>query len=98
VATTVESSGAFPASQIASGEDTLITIAEAAALMRVSPMTVYRLVHARELAAIRVGRSFRICRGDLDAFLRTCQHPTPDAVPARPAPASPQAQPPESSR
>ena len=30
------------------------------ALMRVSKMTVYRLVHNGELPAVRVGRSFRV--------------------------------------
>ena len=34
-------------------------MAEVAALMRVSKMTVYRLVHNGELPAVRVGRSFR---------------------------------------
>jgi excisionase family DNA binding protein len=28
--------------------------------MRVSKMTVYRLVHAGELPAVRVGKSFRV--------------------------------------
>lgn len=37
-----------------------LTIAEVAELMRVSRMTVYRLVHAGELPAIRFGRSYRI--------------------------------------
>ena len=37
-----------------------LTVAEVAALMRVSKMTVYRLVHAGELPAVRVGRSFRV--------------------------------------
>jgi excisionase family DNA binding protein len=37
-----------------------LTVAEVAALMRVSKMTVYRLVHSGELAAVRVGRSFRV--------------------------------------
>jgi excisionase family DNA binding protein len=37
-----------------------LTVAEVAAVMRVSKMTVYRLVHGGELPAIRVGRSFRI--------------------------------------
>ena len=37
-----------------------LTVAEVAAIMRVSKMTVYRLVHAGELAAVRVGRSFRV--------------------------------------
>lgn len=37
-----------------------LTVAEVAALMRVSRMTVYRLVHAGELPAVRFGRSFRV--------------------------------------
>src|SRR3954469_12847818 len=34
---------------------TFLTVAEVAAMMRVSKMTVYRLVHAGELSAVRVG-------------------------------------------
>jgi excisionase family DNA binding protein len=37
-----------------------LTVAEVAAMMRVSKMTVYRMVHSGELAAVRVGRSFRV--------------------------------------
>lgn len=37
-----------------------LTVAEVAATMRVSRMTVYRMVHAGELPAIRFGRSFRV--------------------------------------
>jgi excisionase family DNA binding protein len=37
-----------------------LTVTEVAAIMRVSKMTVYRLVHAGDLAAVRVGRSFRV--------------------------------------
>jgi excisionase family DNA binding protein len=37
-----------------------LTVAEVAEMMRVSNMTVYRLVHAGELPAVRFGRSFRI--------------------------------------
>ena len=37
-----------------------LTVSEVAAIMRVSKMTVYRLVHGGELAAVRVGRSFRV--------------------------------------
>ncbi|MEZ0094965.1 excisionase family DNA binding protein [Streptacidiphilus sp. EB129] len=37
-----------------------LTVAEVASVMRVSKMTVYRLVHSSELPAIRVGRSFRV--------------------------------------
>ena len=37
-----------------------LTVAEVAAIMRVSKMTVYRLVHDGRLPAVRVGRSFRV--------------------------------------
>jgi excisionase family DNA binding protein len=41
-------------------EVAFLTVAEVAAVMRVSKMTVYRLVHSAELPAVRVGRSFRV--------------------------------------
>ncbi|MGM1017232.1 MAG: helix-turn-helix domain-containing protein [Actinomycetota bacterium] len=37
-----------------------LTVAEVAEIMRVSKMTVYRLVHSGELPAIRFGRSYRV--------------------------------------
>lgn len=37
-----------------------LTVAEVADMMRVSRMTVYRMVHSGELPAIRFGRSFRV--------------------------------------
>ena len=48
-----------------------LTVAEVAALMRVSKMTVYRLVHSGELEAIRVGRSFRVPEQAVNQYLRT---------------------------
>ncbi|NUS45637.1 MAG: helix-turn-helix domain-containing protein [Mycobacteriaceae bacterium] len=42
------------------GATQFLTVAEVAGLMRVSKMTVYRLVHNGELPAVRVGRSFRV--------------------------------------
>lgn len=47
-----------------------LTVAEVATLMRVSKMTVYRLVHGGELPAIRVGRSFRVPEQAVHAYLR----------------------------
>lgn len=47
-----------------------LTVAEVAAMMRVSKMTVYRLVHNGELPAVRVGRSFRVQEKDVDEYLR----------------------------
>jgi excisionase family DNA binding protein len=47
----------------------LLTVAEVAGVLRVSNMTVYRLIKAGELPAIRVGKSFRIHQRELTAFL-----------------------------
>lgn len=47
-----------------------LTIAEVAARMRVSKMTVYRLVHSGDLPAVRVGRSFRVAENDVNEYLR----------------------------
>jgi excisionase family DNA binding protein len=47
-----------------------LTVAEVAALMRVSKMTVYRLVHSGELTAVRVGRSFRVPEKAVHEYLR----------------------------
>ncbi len=47
-----------------------LTVAEVAAMMRVSKMTVYRLVHAGDLPAVRVGRSFRVPEKAVQDYLR----------------------------
>jgi excisionase family DNA binding protein len=47
-----------------------LTVAEVAAIMRVSKMTVYRLVHGGELPAVRVGRSFRVPEQAVHDYLR----------------------------
>lgn len=46
-----------------------LTVAEVATLMRVSSMTVYRLIKAGDLGAVRVGKSYRIHDEDVDAYL-----------------------------
>lgn len=51
-------------------EAKFLTVAEVAAVMRVSKMTVYRLVHAGHLPAIRVGRSFRVPEQAVHEYLR----------------------------
>lgn len=51
-------------------EAKFLTVAEVAAMMRVSKMTVYRLVHSGELPAVRVGRSFRVIEDDVNDYLR----------------------------
>ena len=52
------------------GGSQFLTVAEVAALMRVSKMTVYRLVHSGELPAVRVGRSFRVPEQAVHDYLR----------------------------
>jgi excisionase family DNA binding protein len=37
-----------------------LTVAETATTMRVSKMTIYRLINTGELEALRIGRTFRI--------------------------------------
>jgi excisionase family DNA binding protein len=57
-------------------EMSFMTVAEVAALMRVSKMTVYRLVHSGELPAVRVGRSFRVPEQAVNDYLRDSYHGT----------------------
>jgi len=52
------------------GEVRFLTVAEVASAMRVSKMTVYRLVHAGTLPAVQVGRSFRIPEQAVSDYLR----------------------------
>lgn len=49
-----------------------LTVAEVAVIMRVSKMTVYRLVHQGELEAIRIGRAFRVPEPAVNIYLRNC--------------------------
>jgi excisionase family DNA binding protein len=52
------------------GDVRFLTVAEVAAIMRVSKMTVYRLVHSGEMPAVRVGRSFRVPEQVVHDYLR----------------------------
>ena len=49
--------------------DPLLTVGEVAGIMRVSNMTVYRLIKSGQLSAIRVGKNYRIRRMDVDRYL-----------------------------
>ncbi len=46
-----------------------LTVQEVADMLRVSSMTVYRLIKAGDLSAVRVGRSFRVRDTDVDEYL-----------------------------
>ena len=60
----------MPGQGPALGEVRFLTVAEVAAMMRVSKMTVYRLVHAGELAAVQVGRSYRVPQSAVHDYLQ----------------------------
>ena len=51
-----------------------LTIAEVAKVMRVSKMTVYRLVHSGELPAVRVGKSFRVTENAVQDYLENAYY------------------------
>ena len=48
----------------------LLTVSEVAAAIRVSNMTVYRLIKSGELGAVRVGKNYRIREADLERFFQ----------------------------
>ncbi|MFG3510304.1 helix-turn-helix domain-containing protein [Streptomyces sp. NPDC047821] len=50
--------------------DAFLTVEEAASVLRVSKMTVYRMVNAGVLPAIRVGRSFRVSAEAVREYMR----------------------------
>jgi excisionase family DNA binding protein len=47
----------------------LLTVAEVASTMRVSNMTVYRLIKSGDLGAVRVGKNYRIREADVQRYL-----------------------------
>jgi excisionase family DNA binding protein len=49
----------------------LMTVAEVANVIRVSRMTVYRLIRRGQLKAIRVGRNYRVREDDLSEYLHS---------------------------
>jgi excisionase family DNA binding protein len=51
-----------------------LTVAEVALAMRVSKMTVYRLVHEGELPAVRFGRSYRVPAQAVQEYLVADRH------------------------
>ncbi|HJF13588.1 MAG TPA: helix-turn-helix domain-containing protein [Enteractinococcus helveticum] len=46
-----------------------MTVTEVADMMRVSRMTVYRMIHAGELPAVRFGRSYRVPQEAVQAIV-----------------------------
>jgi excisionase family DNA binding protein len=56
-----------------------LTVAEVAAMMRVSKMTVYRLLHSGELPAVQIGRSYRVPEQAVDHYLRQSYRGRPES-------------------
>jgi excisionase family DNA binding protein len=50
-------------------EARLLTVNEVADLLRVSRMTVYRLIKEGQISALRVGRNYRLREDDVDTYL-----------------------------
>lgn len=51
--------------------DEFITHEEVVQALRIKVMTVYRYIRQGNLGAIRIGRSYRIGRKDVDAFIKS---------------------------
>jgi excisionase family DNA binding protein len=59
----------IPLAQFEQAKARFLTVAEVASMLRVSNMTVYRLINGGELPAVRVGKSYRVLEDDLDKYL-----------------------------
>lgn len=59
---------------MATSRPRFLTPAEVAEMLRVSPMTVYRLIKAGEIRAARIGKSYRLREQDVDAYLQARFH------------------------
>lgn len=47
----------------------MMTPEQVAEYLQLTKDTIYRLIRRRQLAAVRIGRSYRVSRADLDEFL-----------------------------
>lgn len=52
------------------GELRFLTVGEIAAVLRVSKMTVYRLIKAGDLPSARIGKAYRVREDTVLAYLR----------------------------
>lgn len=64
-----QSVDAPPAAEL--DELSLLKVGEVAEVMRVSKMTVYRMVHSGELPTLRVGRGFRVPAKAVREYLKS---------------------------
>lgn len=49
---------------------TALTVDEVAEILRISTKTIYKLIDEKALSAVKVGRAFRITKGDVINYLR----------------------------
>ncbi|HXQ60110.1 MAG TPA: helix-turn-helix domain-containing protein [Acidimicrobiales bacterium] len=61
--------GVIPLSSDDATSARYLTVREVASTLRVSNMTVYRLINAGDLPAVRVGKSFRLREDDVNRYL-----------------------------
>jgi excisionase family DNA binding protein len=67
----------------------MLTVAEVADVLRVSPSLVYQLVDSGKLPCHRLGKgrgTIRIRLDDLNAYLASCRHEATEEVPKLPRP------------
>jgi excisionase family DNA binding protein len=55
---------------VSTNRERWLKVSEVAQLLRVSKMTVYRLIASGELRSARVGRSYRLAEDDVNAYLK----------------------------
>ena len=69
-------------------DEVFLTTEEVLAYLKVNLRTVYRLIKAGKIPAVRVGRQWRFRKTDIDDWLNN-QRPSPEPVPAAPKPTRP---------
>ena len=57
--------------------ETLLTVTEVAAFLKVHPMTVYRAIETGALKPVRIGRNLRVTREALNDYLTRPEKPEP---------------------
>ena len=53
------------------GGPRFLTASEAAERMRVSKMTVYRLIRSGKIRAVQIGKAYRVRESDLEEYLNS---------------------------
>lgn len=64
-------------------EEHLYTVEQAAEYLKLHTKTVLRLIREERLRATRIGKSYRIARGDLEAFAGVPERAAPRSIGAR---------------